>query len=246
MKQNGRYMDMIHPSAKMRKVSVQVKEDISVNVVKKVTERAPEIVERKPVEEPPEDVLPEVVEATLEETAMPQEENASDFDFDKELEKAFEGVDFSDDAFKTENMPEDNIADIEEAAAQMFVDESVPILEETGEAAKPDEVPDANNFSLGSSANPFLPGARVDKRPLGLNVKPGTESANITESTKNVYARREMLRRPEAPMSAERPTMIVENPKKKDHGFLWALLIIFVTLLGAGAGALVYYLVYNN
>jgi hypothetical protein len=249
-------MDVIYRGAKVRKVPVQVTEDVNVDVVREVTER------------PAENVLPEV-DVSLEVVDMSGEnetefdfgaelgafaddaepdDNSSaldkqDFDFDQELEKAFENVDFSDEAFKAGGS-DDNIADIEDVATQMFVDESVPVVDEV-KKTEPDEAPDANNYSLGSTENPFLPGARVDKRPLGVNVKPTAESANVTESTKNVYARREMLNRP-VPMSAKSPTMIVENPKKKDHGFLWALLILFVTLLGAGAGALVYYLMYNK
>ncbi|MDR2336728.1 MAG: hypothetical protein LBE03_01335 [Candidatus Nomurabacteria bacterium] len=237
MKQNGRYMDMIYPNEKMRKVPVEVEENINVNVVTEVIAK--------------ENVLPKVeaqpeieIKTQPEPVATPQTENP-EFDFDKELEKAFEGVDFSDETFRTNNkISEDNIAEIEDVAAQIFVDESVPSLNEN-KTPEPDEAPDANNYSLGNTENPFLPGARVDKRPLGLNVKPNAESANITKSTKNVYARREMLNRP-VPMSSEPPTMIVDNPKKKDHGFLWALLIMLVTLLGAGVGALVYYLVYNK
>jgi hypothetical protein len=241
-------MDMIHPSGKMRKVPVEVTEDINVSVVTEVVERnrADVLPEVQEPEQGPEPELKLEVEMESEPAKVdaPQEESP-EFDFDKELERAFEGVDFSEEAFSSnEDISEDNIADIEDVAAQMFVEESVPVVDEP-KKAEPDEAPDANNYSLGNAENPFLPGARVDKRPLGLNVKPNAESANITESTKNVYARREMLNRP-APMSAAKPTMIVDNPKKKDHGFLWALLIVFVMLLGAGAGALVYYLVYNK
>lgn len=267
-------MDIIHPSAKLRRVPVQTTENIKVNVVEKITERAPKsalpkvdlaTVAKMQAEMDAElqaelDMQSEIDALSAENTPSkadwqpevdltPPEDvqSASDFDFDKELEKAFEGVDLSEEAFNaSETTPENNIADIEDAAAQMFVDESVPVLDEEPKKPETDEAPDANNFSLGATESPFLPGARVDKRPLGLDVKLNAESPNITKSTKNVYARREMLGHPKTPIAANRPTMVVDNPKKKDHGFLWALLIIFVTLLGAGAGALVYYLMYNK
>ena len=106
-------------------------------------------------------------------------------------------------------------------------------------AAKLNDVPNANNYSLGGRS-PFLnPNAQVEKRPLGANI-PET-SASALRSTHNVYSHKSPLR----DTTNTGKHVVAESPKKKS-GWLWTLAVIGVIAAGAGLGYLAYLLILAN
>jgi|GEM_PF-1963489 len=95
-----------------------------------------------------------------------------------------------------------------------------------------EEDPNANNYSLGGRS-PFIPDAKVEKRPLGDYVPEG--STRGVQSTKNVYSQR-------TPVDRNVPDvepMVVGAPKKRS-GWMWALVTLLVVVAGGGLGVLVF------
>ena len=117
----------------------------------------------------------------------------------------------------------------EEIAEEDFVARPEPFVD-----TEQDAVPDANNYSLGGRS-PFIPDARVEKRPLG-NFVP-ENNANGLRSTRNVYSRRT----PAKNMPVETQQVMITQPKKKS-GWLWALMTLLVIAAGGGLGVLIYWL----
>jgi len=125
---------------------------------------------------------------------------------------------------------------IEQAtAAQDFVAKpeamrDLPTREET--ISDYDEEPDANNYSLGGRS-PFIPDAKVEKRPLGDFIP--EDSTRAVKSTRNVYSQR-------TPVEQKVPdvkTIVVDTPKKKS-GWIWVLITLLVIIIGGGLGWLAF------
>jgi len=96
------------------------------------------------------------------------------------------------------------------------------------------EEPDANNYSLGGKS-PFIPDAKVEKRPLGDYVP--EDSTRGVQSTKNVYSQRTPV---EQSVSDLKP-MVIGAPKRKP-GWVWALVTLLVIAAGGGLGVLAFML----
>ena len=110
-------------------------------------------------------------------------------------------------------------------------------FEEFDEEPFDDGEPDANNYSLGGKS-PFIPDAKVEKRPLGDDVP--ESNARSVQSTKNVYSQRTPLKQDVPDVQ----TMVVGAPKKS--GWIWAIVTILVILIGAGLGVLAFVLYTNQ
>ncbi|MCL1840002.1 hypothetical protein FWF89_03360 [Candidatus Saccharibacteria bacterium] len=100
-----------------------------------------------------------------------------------------------------------------------------------------EEEPDANNYSLGGKS-PFIPDAKVEKRPLGDYVPEG--SARGVQSTKNVYSQRVPM---EEIAPDVKPTVIGTQRKS---GWIWAIVTILVIAAGGGLGVLAFMLYTNQ
>jgi len=98
------------------------------------------------------------------------------------------------------------------------------------------EEPNANNYSLGGKS-PFIPDAKVEKRPLGDYVP--ENSTRGVQSTRNVYSQRTPS---EQPVPDVKPIVVAT---KKKSGWVWALVTILVILVGGGLGVLAFVL-YNG
>lgn len=128
-----------------------------------------------------------------------------------------------------EDANSDNSVEEELLAEEDFVSEPEPFAEVEDEQA-----PNGNNYSLGGKS-PFIPDAKVDKRPLGNHVPEGSERG--VHSTKNVYSQRTPVKHE----SVEVKPKVIES-HKKTSGWVWALVTLLVLAAGGGLGVLVYML----
>ena len=102
-----------------------------------------------------------------------------------------------------------------------------------------EEVPNANNYSLGVRS-PFLTDAKVEKHPLGTNI-PETSAAAL-RSTHNIYSEKS----PTKKAAHHKKKQVVADEPKKHSGWLWAFLVVLIIAAGAGLGYLAYTLVFAN
>lgn len=118
------------------------------------------------------------------------------------------------------------------AAEEEFVSEPEAFFE-----TQDDNAPDANNYSLGGKS-PFIPDAKVEKRPLGDFVP--DDNARGVRSTKNVYGQRTPTKQES---TSQKPLVVAE---KKKSGWIWALITLLVLAAGCGLGYLAYTLYTNQ
>lgn len=116
-----------------------------------------------------------------------------------------------------------------------------PNLFSDDDFAKDEKAPDANNYSLGGRS-PFIPDAKVDKRPLGPNVP--ESNARAIRSTKNVYSQKTPLRSGIDDVPS-RGVITVAPPKRKS-GWLWAVVTLGVIAAGGGIGLLAFMIFAQN
>ena len=121
-------------------------------------------------------------------------------------------------------------------------------------AEKSSSSPDGNAYSLGGKS-PFLPHYNIDKRPLSNSVpkKNGeqfeklsylgvSEQGHDSARKKNIYHRSEKSDDPkESKDRKEKAVKIIDNDSEKRGVPIW-LIIIITIILGAAAGAGVYFL----
>lgn len=125
--------------------------------------------------------------------------------------------------------------------------------------------PDGNSFSLEDSiTTPFLPDAKVEKRPLGGGA--AVDSAlDLSEESKMVSKGKNKKQAKAGgidlssmdidsePMpksiydidDSQAGTVVVAPPKKKS-GWIWLLVILLIALVGAGGGMALYFLLFNQ
>jgi hypothetical protein len=172
----------------------------------------------------------DVAPLTTDEPETPTEPEATDADASPEEQLASEvnSIDFSnvdDEATGTESAPEESKLDSDTDVAPADTDENAAETTET---------------DTESNGTPFIPDAKVDKRPLGGGVSTTVDSLGSTglgtsaldsDNTSSIYAQ-------DAPATSGMiaPGQSAKPPKKGGGALSWILIILGVILIGGGAG----------
>ena len=266
VRKRGRFMDMVHPSSDMRAgagggVGAPVKREEVVE--EKTEEGSGEESSGEEViidGEGGEDIrLDEVLEELSNENKDGGEEDESEGVFEEEekpwVEVLDEGVydeekkeDAGGDEVEGGEEPvegDDDEGGFEEVDGDEdregdFEDDS----EEGGdtEEEKEDEIDEV-------ISTPFIPGAKIDKRPLGGVTRSGGDVDAIKSTSGNFSAASVVDKQQDEGRSIydvdEDDTTMVVAERRKGGGWVWLLVVLLVIVLGAGAGVGVWYFVFN-
>lgn len=269
----GRFMDIVHPSSDMSnqrqpmnqgyKVIPDVQpqteevvtqtEEISANDAAELDRITESIQNELPGDgvEIKEPIVAEPAEETIvatESVTVPELSNNPEVEIKSSVLDTDPVVDLTDTSVEqTPADVENKIASIEEAA-QAPTPEAPADLQAANDEVATSE--DASVEEVGSDvepiSTPFLPDAKVEKRPLGSIDSVGQSGVDEVQSSTSGFDPSAINENETQSIYDQEPVAqaTVVKPKKKAGGWIWLLIILLIVLVGAGGGALLYLLVF--
>lgn len=167
----------------------------------------------------------------------------------KEEAEAVDGdePDLSDFNLQDENVENKATLEEEKEDAPVLAEKDEVKIEETPEkgaldmdALKEDDTEEEADDEAGYT--PFLPDAKVEKRPLGDVSKSIEDEINSTDSVLNPTV---VDAAASGNMFETEVDAIVVEPKRRGGGWIWLLVVLLVILVGAAGGAAIYFFMFN-